>query len=486
MAVATVTAVSGYWFHHQGQALWYGDAEAHLNIARRIVDSKTPGYEQIGTVWLPLLHWLLIPLTRIDQFWQSGLAGTITSSICLVMAALFAFALARMSFKSEAAGVTAALALVLNPNLLYLASAPMTEPLFFACELGLAAAVVWFAQSGKWVAVVLAGLAGCAGTLVRYDGWVLLPVAALAIAISGRRWGPFLAFCLLAGLGPSYWLVHNRWFYSSWLEFYNGPYSAMAIQGDKPYPGRGDWQLAFLQVRTAVELCAGWGVLIAAGLGLIGVVMKRAGWGFLLLATVPLFYVSSVHSGGTPIFVPGLWPNSYYNTRYGLAILPLAAFCAAGLVAVIPWRAAALIGTLLLSIAPWAAYPRQDNWVVWKEAQVNSTARRLWTTGARDFLRNEYRLGDQMMVSFGDLSGILRTTGIPFRDCYHEGNGLIFDATLARPDLFLRAKWVIARAGDRVSRMARSQKLECVRIVEVPGQAALEIFRRQSDFIEPK
>ena len=39
----------------------------------------------------------------------------------------------------------------------------------------------------------------------------------------------------------------------------------------------------------------------------------------------PIFYVWSMHSGGTPIYVPGFGSASYYNTRYGLAALPLLA-----------------------------------------------------------------------------------------------------------------------------------------------------------------
>ena len=37
------------FFAWRGWLLYYGDAEAHLNIARRIVDSRTPGYDQVGT-----------------------------------------------------------------------------------------------------------------------------------------------------------------------------------------------------------------------------------------------------------------------------------------------------------------------------------------------------------------------------------------------------------------------------------------------------
>ncbi len=42
-----------FYFRH-GDMLLYGDAVAHINIARRVFDSRTPGLLQLGTVWLPL------------------------------------------------------------------------------------------------------------------------------------------------------------------------------------------------------------------------------------------------------------------------------------------------------------------------------------------------------------------------------------------------------------------------------------------------
>ena len=39
----------------------YGDAIAHLHIARRVFDSHRPGLSQLGSVWLPLPHLLMIP-----------------------------------------------------------------------------------------------------------------------------------------------------------------------------------------------------------------------------------------------------------------------------------------------------------------------------------------------------------------------------------------------------------------------------------------
>ena len=87
-----------------------------------------------------------------------------------------------------------------------------------------------------------------------------------------------------------------------------------------------------------------------------------------------------MHSGGTPIFVPTLWPFSYYNTRYALAALPLLAIAGAGVVLLAPprsrpWIAAAI---LLAAATPWLLRPQPGDWVTWKESQRNSiTATRL-------------------------------------------------------------------------------------------------------------
>jgi hypothetical protein len=65
LLLAALSSASAFWFFRHGYSLYYGDAEAHLNIARRIVDSRMPGYFQIGTVWLPLPHVLML-LLRCD------------------------------------------------------------------------------------------------------------------------------------------------------------------------------------------------------------------------------------------------------------------------------------------------------------------------------------------------------------------------------------------------------------------------------------
>ena len=75
-----LTAISIYyfWFYHQnGLGLSYNDARSHLDIGRRVVEGLKPGMAQLGSVWLPLNHILMIPLIWNDWMWHSGFAGCI-------------------------------------------------------------------------------------------------------------------------------------------------------------------------------------------------------------------------------------------------------------------------------------------------------------------------------------------------------------------------------------------------------------------------
>ena len=54
MMASAGSILSFLYFFFSDQILLYGDAVAHINIARRVFDSRTPGPQQLGTVWLPL------------------------------------------------------------------------------------------------------------------------------------------------------------------------------------------------------------------------------------------------------------------------------------------------------------------------------------------------------------------------------------------------------------------------------------------------
>ena len=76
---AGVSLVSLLYCVRHSELLLYGDAVAHMGIARRVFDSRTPGLLQLGTVWLPLPHLLMIPFVLSVSMWQTGMGGSIPS-----------------------------------------------------------------------------------------------------------------------------------------------------------------------------------------------------------------------------------------------------------------------------------------------------------------------------------------------------------------------------------------------------------------------
>ncbi len=477
-STALVSAASIWFFYSAGSILYFGDAESHLNIARRMVDSRTPGYDQLGSVWLPLPHIFMLPFVGGMKLWQTGLAGSISSGGCFVIAAGFLYAATARAFSSRAAAATATALFVLNPNALYLQSIPMTEAVFFAALLGVLYFTVSFMRSPSLKAAAGAGSMALAGTLTRYEGWFLLPFVALFLVLTGRRFAPVFLFCSIACIGPLWWFAHNWWLTGNALWFYNGPYSAKAIQGATPYPGKSDWAAAARYLLTASKLVAGAPLFWMGIAGAAVACAKRVFWPVLLLALPPLFYVWSMYSSGNPIYVPVLPPFSWYNTRYGLAALPLLAFSCGAITSLLPRR----IGPaplILLALMPWALHPHMANWVTWKESEVNSASRRQWTHEAAALFRDRLRTGDSIFTGFSDVTGIYREAGIPLRRTLTWDNGPYWAAAVSRPEFFLRERWAVSIRGDEVeSAVARAPHFKLTREINVPGASPLRIYRQ--------
>ncbi|MGC2198094.1 MAG: hypothetical protein WA628_25715, partial [Terriglobales bacterium] len=201
-----------------GDILLFGDAVAHINIARRVFDSRTPGLLQLGTVWLPLPHLLMIPFLVSKSAWQTGAGGSVPSMVAYVFGVVGAFRLVRgaltVSGRTQtSASLTAWFAAAiygLNPNLLYLQSTAMTESLYLALFIW---AVVHFSEfvqatgGSEWGAGAKRSLWKCgwclAGAcLTRYDGWFLAAAVSGLVVLAGWRsatrgaWRTVLTFLL--------------------------------------------------------------------------------------------------------------------------------------------------------------------------------------------------------------------------------------------------------------------------------------------------
>jgi hypothetical protein len=142
-------------------------------------------------------------------------------------------------------------------------------------------------------------------------------------------------FTALLIAAPSLWLAYNAKQFGDPLDFIRGPYSARAIEarttppGASPHPGvhnMRDSACIFSRQRSwARRRCPGETAVLAqrrghAG-GLVGF-RRRQIWPVLLLWLPLPFYAYSVAYGSVPIFIPVWRPFSWYNTRYGMELLP--------------------------------------------------------------------------------------------------------------------------------------------------------------------
>src|SRR5687768_3999151 len=128
--LAALAAAIVYARHDLG--LSHYDGRAHLVVARRVIDSLTPGWRQIGAVWLPLPHLLNLIPVQWDWAYRTGATAIAISVACMGVSAFASARLLLRATGSYMAGAVTAALLVTNVNLLYLHATPMTEPLLVA------------------------------------------------------------------------------------------------------------------------------------------------------------------------------------------------------------------------------------------------------------------------------------------------------------------------------------------------------------------
>ncbi len=132
--LVTGSAAAIYYFR-QGLTLSHYDAKAHLVVARRVLDSITPEYSQIGAVWLPLPHVLNLLPVQIDAFYRTGASGVAISILAFALACYSIAHLVLRTTRSRTAAAAGVAMFALDPDVLYLQSTPMTEPLMFGLVL---------------------------------------------------------------------------------------------------------------------------------------------------------------------------------------------------------------------------------------------------------------------------------------------------------------------------------------------------------------
>ncbi len=224
-------------FLHNGLGLAYNDARSHLDIARRVVEGLKPGLAQLGSVWLPLPHFLMIPFVINDTLWHTGFAGAIISMISFVLTVFFLIKILDLLKSSEIAKIVTAAIFALNLNALYLQSTAMTEMLLIALMTGSTYYLAKWATEKKITSLITCSFLIFLSTLVRYDGWFLLLMTTVIIGfLSWKNFGKksvegvVFFFLMLGSFGVILWFLWNALIFKDPLYFAFGPYSARAQQ----------------------------------------------------------------------------------------------------------------------------------------------------------------------------------------------------------------------------------------------------------------
>src|ERR1700676_1225324 len=125
-AVAAVAATA--WAGAPGSMTLCGGAPAHRAAPPHAPDALTPGLAQLGSVWLPLPHILLVPVAAITPLWHNGAAGAIVSGLCFLYASLRIFSLVEDLTDSRLGAWCGMAVFIANLNVLYIQSTALTEP----------------------------------------------------------------------------------------------------------------------------------------------------------------------------------------------------------------------------------------------------------------------------------------------------------------------------------------------------------------------
>jgi hypothetical protein len=518
--VASATAVWWSWSH--AAFLLYGDAEAHIHIARRLFDSHRPGITQLGSVWLPLPPLLLAPFLMMDRWWRSGFAPVIPSAACYLLACLGFYKLLRKWVSPTAAAIALAL-FATNPNLLYLQTTAMTEPLFL-CELiwTVLLLTAWYehldAEDGRSARLLWAVIAVMiAAVYTRYDGWILAFLAWAAMAVCLVRRGRLLrANFILASvvllLAPAVWMTYNAVVFGDWLDFLRGPYSARAIElrtsssAVDPHPGWHNPWVSLCYFVKAAEMDAaalGWGewVFAAAVSGAFWLGLRQSkpltgptgallttgsnrSWLWTLFLWLPLpFYAYSVSYGSVPIFLPVWKPFSWYNTRYGMELLPALAFffgfgVEAALNAIQKWRRykpgyrTGIAVVLFFLTAANVVEMIREKPLTYEEAVKNAGARGYYNVAIAAALKQLHALDPDgvVLMDTSTFPTIVPNAGLTYRQTINESDKQFYWAALADPAG--HASIILTFAGDEIDKAVKAhpEHLRVYRRFHSPSQ----------------
>ncbi len=465
LIVALIAIVATIYSFSHDYIILYGDAESHLNIAKRVIHSITPGVAQLGGIWLPIPHLLLIPFVAINSLWRTGLAGSIVSGIACTVSAVYLYKTIYLLTKNKLAGFIAALVFIMNPNILYLQSTPMTEmTLIMFFVLSSYYFIKYLLNDTDLLSLIMAAAFTFFASLSRYDGWFLALFQALAIALlyirKKNKWremeGKLIMFCTLAFFGVALWMLWDQLILGNAFYFTNSQFSAKTQQQNwlarGELPGYHNLPISIAYYFVTMMSNAGVFVLLAS-LGGLFIYLRESKEPRRLLITMVLavpiiFNIVTLYLGQSVIFIPHLTPVDFewrlFNVRYGAMAVPLVAFFFSYLFYKLPQKGRLVL--IFLLVAQLGLYIVGYSKVISLADGVEglSHAKR---PDAEQWIQKNYDYGLVLLDDYARTVSIVRS-GIPMQNTIYIGNKPYWEESLYNPEKY--ARWVIMQKNDAV------------------------------------
>lgn len=499
-----ISLASFIYFYENGLGLAYNDARSHLNIGRRVVEGLKPGFAQIGSVWLPLPHVVMIPTIWNNFMWHSGLSGAIVSMLAFVGTSVLIFKFLQQLGVGLLGRLIGVFIFVANINVLYLQSTAMTELLLLFTMTAAAYDLMLWHKSNKIIDLVRAAFWVMLSTLTRYDGWFLFFVTVCLIIIHLLRGGGYklkdlirkyqkiegivLMFCTLAGFGIFLWLLWNLLIFKDPLFFAFGPYSAHAQQEQLEDAGelitKHDWLLSLKFYTYALAYNSGAFSALLGVFGLIAIwfdkrIVTPIKFAVFALVAPLLFNILALYLGHSVLFIQGLSGDVWFNVRYGIMMMPSIAVFIGFLVDRLKNFRLALIGLLLF--VTFFQFQSGDA-VTIDDARVGSSQKNVSEVSGW-LATNAAERDGFILISAASHDAIIFSSGIPMKKFIHEGTGKYWESATTNTERW--ARWIIARTHDNNDSTwkAVSQTPDINNYTLVESYPFADIYELKSEFL---
>lgn len=478
IALSITSILSIIYFFESGTLIAYGDAESHLNIAKRVIHSLTPGFAQLGGIWLPLPHLLLAPFVFFDPLWRTGLAGSIVAGFLFVVSGVYIYKISLLLTNKKVVGLVAVFIFSTNPNILYLQSTAMTEIPLIAFFMLSTYYFLHFIKYNNLISLVLAAFWGLCASLSRYDGWFLVLAETSLLffyyflKIIQKAWSEenikpawykmesrIILYSTLALVGIFSWIMWDYLILGDPFYFTNSPFSAKSQQ--QGWAARGELPthnnvfLSFLYYAYTTYLNVGSLLTLIGLLGLVTMLVdnqiKTRLYASCLLLVPFLFYVVTLNLGQSVIFAPGLTPENYewklFNVRYGVMMIPaIAIFVGYLFNKTAKYKLTKVFAILIVFSVitqPFIFLTSRENAITIDDGLYGLSSAK--ETDVQGWLLTNYDHGLVLIDDYARTVSIIKS-GIPMQNVIYIGTKPYWEESLRSPEL--HARWIIMQNGD--------------------------------------